>query len=100
MMGSVAYGVSSDTSDMDLYGVGIPPKEELFPHLKGEIIGFGDMKHAHRWSNYQEHHLVDPDAMVGKGRSHDMNIYNIVDYFQLVMENNPNMIDSVRRVTA
>jgi predicted nucleotidyltransferase len=98
MMGSVAYGVSSDTSDMDIYGFCIPPKDEVFPHLRGEIIGFGG--HKHRFSNYQEHHLMDPDEMGGKGRSHDMNIYNIVDYFQLVMQNNPNMIDSVRRVTA
>lgn len=41
MMGSVAYGVSSDTSDMDVYGLCIPPKEDIFPHLQGIIPGFG-----------------------------------------------------------
>src|SRR5688500_2656981 len=41
IMGSVAYGVSSDTSDMDVYGFCIPPKEMIFPHLAGEIPGFG-----------------------------------------------------------
>lgn len=91
MMGSVAYGVSSDTSDCDVYGVAIPPKEDLFPHLKGEIIGFGNLKHGgNRFQNYQEHHLVFSEK-----KQYDLNIYNIVDYFQLVMENNPNMIDSV-----
>ncbi len=37
IMGSVAYGVSADTSDMDVYGFCIPPKDELgltaLPHI-------------------------------------------------------------------
>ena len=41
IMGSVAYGVSSDTSDVDVYGWAIPPKDDIFPHLRGEIPGFG-----------------------------------------------------------
>lgn len=41
IMGSVAYGVSSDTSDMDVYGFAIPPKDDVFPHLRGEILCFG-----------------------------------------------------------
>jgi hypothetical protein len=89
IMGSVAYGVSSDTSDMDVYAWCIPPKDEVFPHLRGEIIGFGKQKH--RFANYQEHHLKDVD----RDKEYDLNVYNIVDYFQLVMGNNPNMIDSL-----
>ena len=92
MMGSVAYGVSNDTSDTDIYSFCIPPKEELFPHLKGEIIGFGNAKHGNnRFTSYQEHHIKD----VGAEKEYDINVYNIVDFFQLVMENNPNMIDSL-----
>jgi predicted nucleotidyltransferase len=93
LMGSVAYGVSSDASDMDVYGWCIPPRDEVFPHLRGEVVGFGTPRP--RFSSYQEHHLIDPQALAGKGRSHDLTIYNIVDYFQLVMKNNPNMIDSL-----
>lgn len=93
IMGSVAYGVSNDTSDMDVYGFCVPPKDELFPHLRGEIIGFGTPKQ--RFSQYQQHHLKDPDAQGGAGRDYDLTIYNIVDYFQLVMKNNPNIIDSL-----
>jgi uncharacterized protein len=93
LMGSVAYGVSADTSDMDVYGFCIPPKTELFPHLRGEIVGFGTQKP--RFSQYQEHHLVDPSELSGKGRTYDVTIYNIVDYFHLIMKNNPNMIDSL-----
>lgn len=78
---------------MDVYGFCIPPKDEIFPHLRGEIVGFGTQKQ--RFNQYQEHHLKDPDALGGKGREYDVSIYNIVDYFQLVMKNNPNMIDSL-----
>lgn len=89
IMGSVAYGVSSDTSDMDVYGFCIPPKEDVFPHLRGEIMGFGRQKQ--RFEQYQEHHIMDADAQ----QEYDFSIYNIVKYFHLCMENNPNMIDSL-----
>ena len=93
MMGSVAYGVSGDTSDMDIYGFGIPVKEDVFPHLRGEISGFGRQKQ--RFEQYQEHHIVDETANGGHGKEYDLTIYSIVKYFELVRENNPNMIDSL-----
>jgi predicted nucleotidyltransferase len=93
MMGSVAYGVSKDDSDMDVYGFAIPNREIIFPHLVGEIPGFG--KQGERFEQYQQHHVIDKDAAGGKGVSYDLAIYNIVKYFQLCMENNPNMIDSL-----
>jgi hypothetical protein len=46
VMGSTAYGVSTDNSDQDIYGFCIPPKEDVFPHLRGEIMGFGDAEAA------------------------------------------------------
>lgn len=89
MMGSVAYGVSSDTSDNDIYGFCIPPKEMVFPHLAGEIKGFGT---PHKpFEQYQQHHLKEPDVR----KEYDISIYSIVKYFQLCMQNNPNMIDSL-----
>lgn len=93
IMGSVAYGVSSDTSDMDVYGFCIPEKEMIWPHLRGEIPGFGEQ--IQRFEQWQEHHIDDNDAHSGHGRVYDMTIYSIVRYFQLCMENNPNMIDSL-----
>lgn len=93
MMGSVAYGVSSDTSDMDLYGFCIPTKELIFPHLGGEILGFGRQKE--RFEQFQQHHIRDDQALGGDGREYDVQIFSIVKYFQLAMENNPNMIDSL-----
>ena len=93
MMGSIAYGVSSDTSDMDIYGFCIPPKNMIFPHLAGHIEGFG--KSPERFQNYQQHHIIDPNADGGNGKEYDIDIYNIIHYFQLCMENNPNTIDSI-----
>ncbi len=93
IMGSVAYGVSSDTSDVDVYGWAIPPKEEIFPHLRGEISGFG--RPGPRFEQFQEHHVRDPDALAGHGRTYDLTIFGIVKFFSLAMENNPNIIDSL-----
>jgi hypothetical protein len=55
IMGSMAYGVSNNNSDLDLYGFCIPPKDILFPHLDGEIPGF--IPRAKRFDQYQEHHI-------------------------------------------
>lgn len=87
VMGSVAYGVSNNDSDMDIYGFCIPPKDVIFPHLAGKIIGFG--KPHKRFDQFQRHHVKRGD------KDYDLSIYNIVRYFQLCMENNPNMLDSL-----
>lgn len=92
-MGSVAYGVSSDTSDFDLYAITIPLKQDVFPHLKGEIHGFGRQKQG--FEQFQQHHVYDKDALAGHGRNYDITCYNIVKYFTLAMENNPNIVDSL-----
>jgi uncharacterized protein len=91
IMGSVAYGVSSDTSDVDVYGWAIPMKEDIFPHLRGEIPGFG--RQSRRFEQFQEHHIQDRDALAGHGRTYDVTIFGIVKFFSLAMENNPNIID-------
>lgn len=89
IMGSMAYGVSSDSSDMDVYGFCMPPKDHVFPHLAGQIPGFG--KQIPAFQQYQQHHLIEPD----RNKEYDLSIYSIVKYFQLCMDNNPNMIDSL-----
>ncbi len=93
IMGSVAYGVESDTSDMDVYGFCIPPKDNVFPHLAGEVPGFG--RQIQRFEQFQQHHIQDGDALGGTGREYDVTIFSIVKYFQLAMENNPNVVDSL-----
>src|SRR3954447_20909714 len=58
VMGSAAYGVASDASDVDMYGWAIPPKEDVFPHLAGDVAGFGTPRA--RFEQFQEHHVRDP----------------------------------------
>lgn len=88
-MGSAAYGVSSDDSDLDIYGFCIPPKDMVFPHLAGEIPGFGNQ--IQRFDQYQQHHIKDPNKKI----EYDFTIFGIVKYFSLCMENNPNALDSL-----
>lgn len=83
--GSVSYGVSNDMSDMDIVGICIPHKNIIFPHLNGEIMGFG--RQTKRFEQWQQHHVMY------NNKNHDMTVFNIVKFFQLAMENNPNIID-------
>jgi hypothetical protein len=70
IMGSIAYGVADTNdegvqSDFDLYGVCIPPKEIVFPHLAGAVWGFGKYKEGMpkgHFGQYQQHHVFDPSA--------------------------------------
>ncbi|MGB0849290.1 MAG: nucleotidyltransferase domain-containing protein [Thiolinea sp.] len=93
IMGSVAYGVSNDSSDMDIYAFAIPPKTMMFPHLRGEIPGFDEC--AVQFEQYQQHHIQYADALGGRGRTYDVTVYAIAKYFRLLTENNPNIIDSL-----
>lgn len=87
--GSMSYGVSSDSSDMDIMAFCIPDKGTVFPHLNGEIDGFGTK--LPRFEQFQEHHIQSLDGQT----EYDVTCYNIVKYFQLLMENNPNIVDSI-----
>lgn len=93
VMGSVAYGVADEYSDMDVYGFAIPPRDWVFPHLRGEVPGFED--EGPKFEQVQQHAMVDKNALGGRGREYDLTIYSIVKYFRLLMENNPNIIDSL-----
>lgn len=90
VMGSVSYGVSGETSDVDVYGFCIPPKDIVFPHLAGEIPGFGTPRE--RFDQWQQHHVRPPD---GRETTYDFQVFGLVRYFQLLMECNPNVIDSL-----
>jgi uncharacterized protein len=97
VMGSVAYGVAdtnedSEPSDLDLYGFCVPPKEVVFPHTAGAVWGFGKYRGGmpkDHFGVYQKHHVVDPTARGGKGRTYDLQIYNIVKYVQLCTSGAP-----------
>ena len=83
--GSQAYGISTDASDIDIVGFVVPPKDVVFPHLAGEIPGFG--RQQKRFDVWQQHHVKDGET------EYDLTVYSIVKFFHLCMENNPNMVD-------
>jgi len=87
-MGSTAYGVSNDDSDCDVYGFAIPPKDLLFPVLAGYLPGFD--KNIPSFTCWQQHHI-----QYNEKKQYDLSIYNIVTYFRLCADGNPNMSDSI-----
>lgn len=99
VLGSFAYGVSDDRSDLDVYGFCIPPRDQVFPHLRGEIVGFDHPRK--RFEQLQQHHVHDPQApggeggsgRAGQGRTYDFTIYSIVKFFRMCADNNPNILD-------
>jgi len=87
IMGSHAYGVENADSDYDVYGFAIPPKSIVFPHTNGIIQGFGYQ--GEKFNEFQQHHIK------ANNTEYDFTVYNVVKYFNLCMNNNPNMLDSL-----
>lgn len=92
IMGSFAYGVSSDMSDTDVYGFCVPAKNVVFPHLNSDYIHLYD-KAPKAFEQWQQHHVFD--SSYKPVREFDLTVFNIVKYFKLCHDGNPNMIDSL-----
>ena len=86
MSGSESYGCRSDTSDVDIMGIVIPPKQYIVPQEYGYIYGFDTFP---EFKSYQKHHIYDQD----KKQEYDFTVFNIVNAFQLMAGNNPNFLD-------
>jgi predicted nucleotidyltransferase len=90
IMGSEAYGCNDiSKSDKDIYGFCVPPKRVVFPHTNGVVLGF-DRDSYEKFEQYQQHHIK-----YDTNKEADISIYNIVTYFRLVADCNPNMLDSL-----
>ena len=87
-MGSRAYGTATEDSDWDFYGFIVPPEEVTFPFLRGDIPEFGIQKK--NFQQLQGQHV--PSETFGEV---DIFIYSLPRYFHLLMQGNPNMIDSI-----
>lgn len=85
LVGSNGYGTNNDKSDIDLYNVFIPTREMVFPYEYGYLKGFG--KQPVDCAQHQT------GKVIYKGKEHEMTIYNIVRFFDLCMECNPNLIE-------
>lgn len=92
--GSHAYGTHTTESDFDVVGFSIPDKVIVFPHLQGEIDGFGPK--AQRFEQWESNKgggkkIIDPTT----GKEWEFVIYSIAKYFDLCSNGNPNMIDTL-----
>jgi len=89
--GSHAYGINTEKSDIDLYGFTMPPKDYVFPydsHVYGFDVGvptFDQTVISH----------IPYTRENGQQTEIDCQIYNITKFLRLVMENNPNMIETL-----
>lgn len=89
LFGSRAYNLHNEDSDRDMYGFCIPPKRYLFPNTEGYIEGFDN--DIPKFSQYEEKDILEPDSL----KLFSFNIYNIVKFFRLCADNNPNMLQSL-----
>lgn len=87
-IGSIAYATNTDTSDMDYYGICLPPRAVLFPESVGLIRGFSTQIPS--FDQYIQHGIADPD---GKDRTYDFQVFNILKFFSLAMAGNPNVCE-------
>lgn len=91
VVGSVLYGcddaviVKGRKPDKDIFGVVIPPKNMVFPHLGGHILNFGTPPPG--FQDWSKHHISEKDC------TYDLTVFGIVKFFELCRTNNPNMID-------
>lgn len=89
--GSHAYGVDGPDSDLDIVGFCIPPKEVVFPHLRGEIPLFGDQKQ--RFKKFRAHN-IDAPHIYDRGPI-DLTMFSIPRYFHQLRKNNPNWLETI-----
>ena len=87
-MGSTAYGVAGEKSDLDCYGWTYPDKAVIFPHTAGHVRGYGE--NPPNFESYQEHHVKSKE-----GKEYDFQIYSVVKFFDLLRINTPNATDAL-----
>ena len=89
IMGSQAYGANlTVSSDVDVYCIFLPKKEQLFPNLSGLIWCFDDFPEQ---QTYQKAAIKPENETV----EYDVTFYPITTFFKLAREANPNIIDSL-----
>ena len=86
--GSLVYGVNNDMSDRDLVGFVVPPEEIMFPQYHGIMPGF-DKDYA-PFEQWVQNKVTDHDGVIW-----DFTVYNIVKFFRLTLDGNPNMLDTL-----
>lgn len=93
LMGSHAYGTNRTDSDWDVYGFTVPPREMLLP-----FDGVKEYCYIDGYDTLPKARFEQAQGKIADGPPNEhieYQIYSISKYFQLVEQNNPNMIDSL-----
>lgn len=85
--GSNAYGTVVKDTDVDIIGIYIPPRENLYPQEFSYIQGYSEPQRVE--NVYQIHHQFIGD------QEYDINVFNIIHFFNLAKRGNPNIIDAI-----
>lgn len=88
LAGSHAYSCENEDSDYDVYGIVMPPKSFLFPHIDGHIQGYDPAPADTKCFEFS--HIP-----YSENREYDLHLYTIAHYFRLCADCNPNMVDSL-----
>lgn len=86
-MGSEAYGVSTNKSDIDVYGFTVPPLDMVYPERAGYIPEFGTQPEL--FKQFQIDHVLYND------NEYDFTVYNIVKFFEILRTGNPNIVETL-----
>ena len=92
LRGSHAYGADTPESDTDVLGICVPPKEIVFPHLAGEIMGFGRQKKRFREFGSVQ---FESDQFGDLSGELDLSVLSIVFFFHECMDNQPNRLETL-----
>lgn len=87
LSGSHCYGIANKNSDYDIQGFVIPPKWIIFPESVGQISGFS--RQIEKFNQFEQAHVEH------NGDELDINIKNIVNFFRLCADCNPNVIETL-----
>jgi len=83
--GSFSYGITVDESDTDIVGIVMNHKSDYFPSLAGHLNGFGPPYEG--FKSWQQHHVEFG------GKSYDLTVYGLANWFTLLVGANPNLLD-------
>jgi predicted nucleotidyltransferase len=87
-MGSRAYGIENKDSDWDYYGMCMIPRKNIFPNEYGMLLGLDSIPTFNQW---EKKNFIDSDS----GKDMSFVVYGIVRYAYLLMQGNPNIIESL-----
>lgn len=89
ILGSHAFGVTTDTSDYDVYGVFVPAPEDMFTNQSGEIKGFGYVHPV--MDTWVRPHVADPE----RNTSYDVTYRSLPNFMNMLVKSNDSAVNTL-----